>query len=474
MMKKRNKIFNILIFLFLGVTVYSQNTITGRFPGLANQQIKLIGFTGFNTYTIDSVRADTKGAFSLSYSEQNFGMGYLLAEDGKTFIVIVADNENLELEGESPAFPESIVILNGNQNRLFEQYASEHPRREQTLSAWNYLAEIYRKDSLFALHEIPQKVIEKEKQRIKAEDSLFLINLPQSYYVSWYLPVRKLISSVPVVAQYRTEEIPSTIVAFRGMDYTDDRLYKSGLLPDAIESHFWLIENSGRSLDSVFIEMKISIDYMIENLISDEKKLNEISEHLFKLLEKRSLFETSEYLALRLLNEKSCPINNDFSAQLESYRTMKKGNTAPEIVFEGDVFAPGFEKENIPQKLDDIKSNYTVVIFGSSWCPICPEELSKITRLYGKWKSYGVEVVFISLDEDKEIFKNFVSIFPFISVCDYQKWESPVMKNYHVFATPTIYLLDNKREILLRPNSVSQLDSWVKWYLILAKKEIYF
>lgn len=68
------------------------------------------------------------------------------------------------------------------------------------------------------------------------------------------------------------------------------------------------------------------------------------------------------------------------------------------------------------------------------------------------------------------IFKSFAGVFPFISVCDYKKWESDIVKSYHVFATPTIYLLNNKREILLRPNSVSQIDAWVDWYLMQGNK----
>jgi thiol-disulfide isomerase/thioredoxin len=267
-----------------------------------------------------------------------------------------------------------------------------------------------------------------------AEDSLFLAGLDTETYVSWYLPLRKLVSSVSTIAQYRTEEIPAAFASYRKIDYTDPRLYKSGLLSDVIDTHFWLIENSGRSLDSVYIEMKISIDSLIGNLFADEQKLNEITENLFKLLEKRSLFKASEYLALKLLNEQSCTINNNFAAQLESYRAMKKGNTSPDIAFKKDYSAPGYESAKLPQKLSDLESEYTVVTFGASWCPQCPQELSQISRLYDKWKKHNIEVVFVSLDEDEKMFKSFAGVFPFISICDYQKWESPVTKAYHVFA----------------------------------------
>ena len=128
-----------------------------------------------------------------------------------------------------------------------------------------YLEKIYTNDSLFAVQETSKQAIIDEKQRIKVEDSLFLAGLNPDFFVSWYLPFRELVSSVFTIAQYRTKEIPFAIESFRKIDYTDSRLQTSGLLTDAIENHFWLIENSGRSLDSAYIEMHISIDQMVEN-----------------------------------------------------------------------------------------------------------------------------------------------------------------------------------------------------------------
>ncbi len=428
-----------------------------------------MGFEGFDTYVIDSTQVGQQGVFQLSFGPKDYGMGYLVAEDSKAFILVLDENENVKIEGEALGFPETVVITSGKQNQLFAQYATEHPRREQALRAWGYLAEMYKQDSLFLVHDNPKMTIAKEKQRIKEEDTAFLVNINPRTYVSWFLPVRKLVSSVPTIAQYRTEEIPEAVASFRNMDYTDPRLYKSGLLRETIENHFWLIENSGRSLDSVFVEMNISIDYMIENLASDEKKLNEITGYLFKLLEKRSLFKASEYLALKVLNEVSCTLNSDLAAQLESYRAMKVGNAAPDFEFGNDYLAPGYNPENTPRKLSELKSNYTVVVFGASWCPQCPEELLQIARLYEKWNKHNVEVVYVSLDEEEETFKSFAGVFPFISICDYEKWESPVVKAWHVFATPTLYLLNNNQEILLKPRSVRQLDSWVDWYLAKQK-----
>ena len=442
-----------LSLLIIGLTfclgLVSQ-TIIGNCSLLKNQSIKLEGFNGLKTYPISSSTLDEKGNFKLTYSKADYGVGYLISVDEKPLFVILS-GEDVEIIGEALSYTETIKITKGQENKWFEQYAKEHPLREQALSAWAYLEKIYTQDALFAVQEHPIKNIQTEKLRIKAEDAAFLAKLPKESYVSWFLPARKLVSSVSTVAQYRPNEIPVTISAFRAMDYTDQRLYKSGLFKDAIESHFWLLENCGKSLDSVFIEMQYSIDAMMINLVIDEKKLNEVTDFLFDLLERHSLFQASEYLALKVLNEVSCTIDNDLAKQLETYRAMKKGNTAPEILFEGDNYAPGYAVNNFPKKLSDLNSSYTVVVFGASWCPKCTEELPEIAKHYSKWKAQGVEVVFVSLDENKEMFKNFTSIFPFISFCDYQKWNSTAAKDYYVFGTPTMYLLDPKEKSCFVP-----------------------
>jgi thiol-disulfide isomerase/thioredoxin len=459
----------IAFIIAMQVTCVRSQTIMGNLKQLAKQEIKLEGFNGLQTYPISSTFIDDKGNFKLTYSKADYGVGYLKSADDKPLFVILS-GEDVEISGEALSYPETLKTLKGEENQWFAQYANQHPRREQALSAWVYLEKIYTIDSLFSVQKSPNKSIQQEKQRIKKEDELFLSSLPKNSYVSWFLPTRKLVSGVSTIAQYRPNEIEATIASFRAMDYTDQRLYKSGLFKDAIESHFWLLENSGKSLDSMFIEMQHSIDVMMVQLVKDEKKLNEVTDYLFDLLERHSLFQASEYLAIKALNETSCTINSELANQLESYRAMKKGNIAPEIVFKGDIFAREYGSNNLPNTLSEVKSKYTVVVFGASWCPKCKEELPEIVKQYSKWKANGIEVVFVSLDETKQLFTNFVSAFPFISVCDYQKWNSKVVKDYYVFGTPTMYFLNEKREILLRPTSVKQMDGWVDWYLVQGNK----
>jgi thiol-disulfide isomerase/thioredoxin len=454
---------SVLFFCILSFNASAQYTIIGDFPYLAGQQVLLVGFEGFGIYTIDSTLVSEKGHFSLSYTSKDRGMGYLTAKDNKAYFVVLA-NEDIQLKGDVLSPPESVVCLSGKENQLFVQYAIEHLKRQQALSAWDYLIKIYQADSLFLKHKEPHKAIELEIQRINKEDEDFLGNLDPKSYVSWFLPTKKLVNSVTNVAQYKTEEIPATLTAFRKLDYTDDRLYKSGLYKDVIESQYWLLENMGQPLDTVFKEMNISIDYLLASISKNEEKFNELTNYLFDLLERHSLFRASEYLALKVLSQNSCTLNDNLARQLETYRAMKKGNTAPDIVFTGDIFKGGMAIKT-PNRLSEIGAAYTIVFFGASWCPKCVEELSQIPPLYEKWRSKGVEVVFVSLDTDAAIYQSFIKIFPFISLCNYKKWETQAAQDYYVFATPAMFLLDSDQKIVLRPNSVEQIDSWVDFYL---------
>ncbi len=455
-----------LLIVLCGSWTLAQNEISGHFPEHAGQTIELHGFDGFKSYKINSATINMVGEFTLNFSVEDYGMGFLKLKDGQPFFVVLA-TEGATLAGDNLSIAESVETIEGMENQLFATYASEHPRRSQVIRVFDYLQTVYENDPLFSSEKETRAFIDSEIKKLNEQDQAFLDEIPEDFYVHWYLPVRKLVSSVSFIAQYSTEDIPATIEAFRSLDHTDDRLFKSGLLKDVIDSHYWLIENSGRSLDSVFIEMNVSIDRLIDQLVMDEDKLNAITGYLFELLERRSLFTSAEHLALRVLNETTCTIDGNLANQLESYRAMKVGNIAPDIQFVGDVLRNGQTiSDKSAQKLSQLKADYKVVVFGSAWCPACRDEIPQIVPLYSKWKESGVEVLYVSLDRDRQSFSEFVKNFPFLSFSDYQVWEMDAVKDYYVFGTPTYFLLDGKtNEILLRPRSVNQIDAWIDWFL---------
>lgn len=445
------------------LTNAQHNLVSGLLREHANEQVWMNGFNGFETYSIDSVQVDSVGYFELSYSNEDQGMAILAAEGGAEILIVLDENEHVELEGNSLNSAE-ITFLKGPQNIQFDTYMQRHRKREAALDAWSYLAGLYEDPELHSNGD-SRRFISDEIDRLAKQDSTLLAGIPSERFLSFYLPLRTLTASVHSVATRRTWQIPAVLNAFRSLDYSSSRLFKSGLLQETLDSHFWLLENSGNSLDQVYDEMRLSIDYMILNLQTDSVALNEITSYLFKYLEKRSLHQASEYLALQLLENNGCALESNLAARLEGYRAMKVGTKAPDILFQGDLISPVDLHANQVTKLSDIRSKYKLVIFGASWCPSCPQELQQITRLYPQLKSTGIEVVFISLDTNETTFNKFASIFPFYSTCDYQKWECQAAIDYHIYATPTMYLLDEGNEIILKPTSSFHVNAWIQHFL---------
>ena len=259
----------------------------------------------------------------------------------------------------------------------------------------------------------------------------------------------------------RPKEIQSSKNPFLNINYSNSQFYSSGLIYDIIEKQFWAIQKSGLDEATRYKEMVASVDIILDSVKKNEKVYNDLTKYLFQYFEKYSLFNASEYIALKALSQKEVILNTTLVFKLESYRKMKVGNRAPNFELLGDVFKNGSAvKASI--HLSDIKTKYKLIIFGGSWCPQCRAEMIQILPRYNNWKAKGVEVIFVSLDTDKKEFENFTAPFPFYSACDYKKWETQAAKDYYVSSSPTIFLLDSNNKIILRPPSVPVLDSWLE------------
>ena len=419
-----------------------------------------MGYRGVDVITIDTAVVNTLGNFELNYSDANLGMGYLLTKENTPYAVVL-EKGKVQLTGQTPANASTIIINSGDQNKIFVQYAQAHGKREQALSAWGYLKNLYESDTLFKNEHATKFSITKEIDHLNKADNDFLKILPPNSFMYWYLPIRKLISDVQAVVSTSPQEIPATTKAFRNINYTHPQLYSSGLLSDLLESQFWLIENSGLERTMMVKEMNTSVDFILASLNKNEKLYNEWTNYLFQYFEKHSLFTSSEYIALKALNQQEMKLSMALVNRLETYRKIKIGSIAPKIEFKGDVFVNRQLVNNI-NSLSDIKSKYKIVIFGGSWCSSCRSEVIQVIPHYENWKKQGIEVVIVSLDTDKKAFEEFATEFPFIFACDYKKWETQAAKDYYVSSSPTMFLLDSSNKIILRPPTVPVLDSWLE------------
>jgi len=50
--------------------------------------------------------------------------------------------------------------------------------------------------------------------------------------------------------------------------------------------------------------------------------------------------------------------------------------------------------------MDEFNGQITVINFWATWCPPCVEEVPKLNRLYGRYKTSGIGIIGIAMDKD--------------------------------------------------------------------------
>jgi len=450
-----------VVFLFLFVSkIYSQK-ISGCFLNMPNQEISLHVYNGANSEIEIKVSTNSAGEFNIYYEGKSIEVGYLKVENTKSFPILL-NIEEIEIVGSSLYEPQSIYLKKGAQNQLFQKITEENNKRLIAIDALKYLT--------FYYHSLEEKIqspailnnFNEELNRLSHEQTFSMYNLPSDGFLHWYFTIKNLINESIAESNNPSDNCFSILQKYRSIDYLDDRLYKSGLLKEVVESQFYLIEHCGLGIDSSFKQMQISIEDILNNLAKDEKKYKDVLEFLFKSFEEHSLNNALEYLSDFALASNSCSIDDDLKKKSESFQFLKKGDTVPNILFDVNFIIKKAEDTTNIRDLSQVNTKYTLVVFGASWCPKCAHEIPQLVAIYKQWHHLNFEIIFISLDENKTEFELFSQQFPFFSVCDFKKWETQAALDYKITSTPRLFLIDKNRKIILKPNSTEMLNEWLK------------
>jgi thiol-disulfide isomerase/thioredoxin len=115
-------------------------------------------------------------------------------------------------------------------------------------------------------------------------------------------------------------------------------------------------------------------------------------------------------------------------------------------------------------KLSDLKGKVVVLQFWASWCPYCREDNPELVALYNKYKDKGLEIYSVSLDTDKNKWKDAIKkdglAWP-NHVSDLKKFDSSAAKTYVIDRTPYLFLID-KEGIIRVSNFKSSLEKEVE------------
>jgi thiol-disulfide isomerase/thioredoxin len=214
-----------------------------------------------------------------------------------------------------------------------------------------------------------------------------------------------------------------------------------------------------------FVAFKLNVDD-IANAIKTTSL--DYQSTLLEILWNKFVEIDNETMANYVANEYLLPItkqlnNYKLTNKLIVYKNTSIGSLAPN--FNVDINSDTNTKKT--SSLHNLKGsqNY-LVLFWSSSCGHCLEELPKLKTYLDTLPNNTLKVVAIGMEDEPYGWNNEIVYYPnFIHVYGKGKWDNPISNNYGVTATPFFFLLDADKHILAKPDDTETLKVYMKKHL---------
>jgi thiol-disulfide isomerase/thioredoxin len=99
-----------------------------------------------------------------------------------------------------------------------------------------------------------------------------------------------------------------------------------------------------------------------------------------------------------------------------------------------------------PVDLSKMRGKVVLLDFWASWCPECIDTAPALVEISKKYQGQGLEIIGVSLDQDKEKLLNFMKengmVWP--QFFDGKKWDNEVSKSFGIASIPALWVIDKK------------------------------
>lgn len=155
-------------------------------------------------------------------------------------------------------------------------------------------------------------------------------------------------------------------------------------------------------------------------------------------------------------NFKDNPGVQRFIRQMMDLKPVSVGHKAP------DFTIPGID--NKPIKLADFRGKYVMLDFWASWCVPCRRENPNVVKQYAIYKPLGLNILGISLDQDKSKWAQAVNAdkLTWNHGSDLKNFEGATERLYHVEAIPSNFIIDPQGIIVAKNITGSDLEEFLK------------
>ncbi len=460
---------SLLLLLFTQQSTFAEDTegynITIKVKGVADTACYLGYHYGHKIFVKDTFAFDSKGICTFKGDETLQGGIYLAIIPGKRYFEFLVDkDQNFTLITDTSSFVNKMQVFGSEENELFNQYQRFLDEQQ---------GKIRQLKKKIAVHEEAEQLDSVPPLRKKIKELGSVINdyrleavkeHPETFLATIFTTMQDPKVPADVKESEKNKQFQTNYYHdhfWDNVDFSDIRLLRTPILYNKTKHY----------LERMTVQIPDSINAAAEFIIEKSKANEDIFKYILTYITHH--YETSKivgmdavfvYLAdkyylsgqAKWLDEKRI---EKLAERVRRLRPNLIGKTAPELLM--------LDYDGNKISLHGLDNNYTVVYFWDYKCGHCKKSVPKMLEIHAKYKEKGVDFFSICTRVEKKPWKEYMDeykIEPWINVMD------PFNKTnfrdlYDIHSTPTIFVLDENKKILIKRIGASQLDRVLKKYI---------
>lgn len=412
--------------LLVAFSLQAQFTVTIQAPADFKDQDAILYTLNGSKDIIFTKEQSKNNIWTFKYPKNYMGMMKVYFPNSNNTFNFISENKNVNVKLETQGNKVKDITYLDEANEMMSRFQEGSQKKELILPALSQIKEYYKDNTEFG------KALKTEINRLSggAEG----IDQSQHPFIYFYnTNYSKYLSNNPDKKVSQDE-----IINF--IDKSNDMLETSSLLRPILVSYL----NTGGNTN-----VGASVDKLLDRLKVETPRGQTVLSELIDIFDVYDMQEfKSKYL--NLAKNLKCTITDRLASTLKSNANVEIGAAFPNYKFQ----APA---NTNAKSLYDVKADKKVIVFWSSTCSHCEEELPKLLAKYNDLKSRNIQVIGLSMDVDKDSYIKKIAAFPWVNDSELKGWNSSYVDTYNVHATPTYFILDANNKIINKPEHVADV-----------------
>lgn len=412
--------------LLAAFSLQAQFTVTIQAPADFKDQDAILYTLNGSKDIIFTKEQSKNNVWIFKYPKNYMGMMKVYFPGSNNTFNFISENKNVNVKLDTQGNKVKDIVYLDEANELMSKFQEGSQKKELILPALSQIKEYYKDNTDFG------KALKTEISRLSGgSEGIDQSQHPFIYYYN--TNYSKFLSNDPAKKPSQEE-----IINF--IDKSNDMLETSSLLRPVLVSYL----NSGGNTN-----VAASVDKLLDRLKVETPRGQTVLSELIDIFDVYDMQEfKNKYL--NLAKNLKCTITDRLASTLKSNANVEIGAAFPNYKFQSPV-------NTNAKSLYDVKADKKIIIFWSSTCSHCEEELPKLLAKYNELKARNIQVVGLSMDVDKDSYAKKIAAFPWVNDSELKGWNSSYVDTYNVHATPTYFILDANNKIINKPEHVADV-----------------